>query len=303
MVQSLERSLRIDEELVDLMQRKMQGQFASKIDLIKSQQQMLQAQTQLSQARQQRIADLEKLYADMGLPQTDLNLKIQPWLPPAPPSDGSGVVIADDPQVLSARAAVLSAQHKVDAARAEYMPTLAVTGQYYFLGFGTSSFGEALNSTSRSNYMIGLLLTVPILPVYNVQADVKQALANVDSAQGQYQGAMASAANRTSDATVRLAEARKTLDFAIRSAELAHNNVRLTEDSYAAHQSDRFDVDNARLLAEQADLSLASAKLNFHQAGWEMYRTAHPSAFPTQLLSAVLKDHDPAQIAVTAESE
>ena len=286
-VRSEERILRLIRDLARLTNLRLHGRVASQLDVIQVQQQLLQARLQMSQARQQSTSDLEKVYADIGFPETADALALEEWIPAAPSTIPDEIPMEQDPSVSSAREALTSAQEKVTAARADYYPTISLVGQYNYLGIDPSSLGLAFRDTHANNYSFGIEVTVPILPLLNVQSEVDAADAGVESAEGQYQGARVSAANRIADASERLHEAQDALDIGTRADELARQNLRLVQDRYAARQASLSDIDTAELLAVQAEESLAIAEINFRLAGWERYRSINGKEFPTAVLAAV----------------
>ena len=279
--------VQLSQHVVDLTSLRVQGTVSNNIDLLRAEQQALQARSQLSQVRQQHIADLEKVYTDMGFPQTSRVAALRVWIPEAPSVASDEVPIAEDPSVSSAREAISAAQEKVSAARAEHYPTVALTFQYNYLGIDPSSLHGAFDRTRANNYVVGLAVTVPLLPYFNVSADIDAARAAVKNAEGQYQSALVSATNRSTDAWMKLNEARETLSLATRSADLARQSLRLIQDRYTARQADQRDVDAASVSAAQAEQSFAIAELNFRLATWEHYRSLHPKEFPTALLAAI----------------
>jgi outer membrane protein TolC len=285
--------VRLNSDLVVLTNLRLHGRVASQLDVIQAQQQLLQARLQLIQARQQVVSDLEKVYTDMGLPDTAGAATVEEWLPTAPSPIPEQAPVAEDPSVTSAREALASAQEKVTAARADYYPTVSLVGQYNYLGIDPSSMGLALRATRSNNYSFGIEVTVPVLPLFNVQSEVDTADAGVQNAQGQYRGALVTAANRVSDAAERFREAQRALHIATRSDELARQNLRLVQDRYAARQASLADVDNARLLAIQANESLAIARIEFRLAGWKRYRSLDGKEFPAALLAVVARQRHP----------
>jgi outer membrane protein TolC len=279
--------LRLNRELVDLADARIRGRVGSQIDLNQARLQMLQAQTELIQARQQRTNDLEKLFVDIGLPRKGANVSVQEWIPNAPSALDDDPSVNDDPAVLSALDAVKAAQSKVNAARAEYSPTVALSVQYNYLGIDPSSVGQALRSTRANNYSVGLSVTVPIFPLLNAMADVGAARANVESAKGRYQGAIVSAANRIADASDILSAAQEALEVASAAASFSRRNLELTQDQFSARQADKRDVDNARVAEAQAAQAFSIAQLNARLAAWEKYCAMHGTEFPTALLDAI----------------
>lgn len=292
-IESQIRVLRLDEELLELTQQRLQGQLASRIDLIKAQQQKLSARTQLTQLRQQQATDLESLYADMGLVQSQESPPVLPWLPPAPEVETIESSVHTDPEVESALAGVVAAERKVDAARAGNYPTVALTAQYDFFGESAISLRDSLRETRRTDYSVGLLVTVPLSSYVSVKAEVDQNMASVQDAESKYRAALVDAANRIADAPRQLANAREALNVAESSSELAHQNVALTRDRYTAKQASKLDIADALFLAEQADLSLATARMSYCLAGWEMLRASRPQEFAADLLSAVAPGRAP----------
>jgi outer membrane protein TolC len=72
-----------------------------------------------------------------------------------------------------------------------------------------------LRATHANNYSFGIEVT---LPLYNVRSEVDSADARVESAAGQYRGALVGAANLRSGSAEQCGEARDALQFATHSA-------------------------------------------------------------------------------------
>jgi outer membrane protein TolC len=287
-VASQKRVLGLDGELLRLAEQRYGGGFESRMELIKTRQQQLADQILLHQEQQALRSQLDTLSSDIGLPQSGGSWTLDPWLPVAPDLGMGRLSVHDDPEVESALKAVLAAQRQVSAARDGNYPTIALTAQYDLFGARSGSLSGTFPATRRTDYSVGLLFTIPLSSYVSVRGDVEQKTAELKSALSRYQTALTDAANRIVDAPARLAEARETLELAMSSARLARRNVGLAHDSYAAKQSDRLSVIAAQSLAEQSQLSLATARLDYAVAGWEMLRAAHPRRFPTALLGAVL---------------
>jgi len=285
-----ERIVRLNEDLISLTRLRLHGKIASELDVIKAEQQLLQARLQASEARGQRVSDLEKVYTDIGMAKTAIDLSVDEWVPSAPPSLTHDLLPpGGDPAVRSAREALIAAQERVMAARADYYPTISLFGQYNYLGIDPSSMRRAWHDTRANNYSFGIQVTVPVLPLYNVRSEIDIAHAGVQSAEGQYRDAQVSAATRIGTASERLREAQDAVQIAFRSVALAKHNVQLTQDRFAARQASQSDVDSAEVLAVQAAQSLAIAQLTFRVSAWERYRSLDGQDFPEQLIAAVLE--------------
>lgn len=287
-INSNERVLALDNELLDLTRERVSGQFASRLDWLQSEQQVLTAKAQLAQERRQEVTDLASLYADMGLAQSRDLIILVARLPRAPEIADARPSIQGDPEVQAALAKVRQAEHEIATARAGYYPTLSVTGQYDFLGESRNSLMSAVGATRRTDYYFGLSATIPISSFLSVRAAVDQDIAKLRGAQGDYQTALVDAANRAAGAPRQLDEAREALEIAGQSEKVAGENASLTLKRYAAKQTDRIDVEKARILAEQAELTLETSRFDASLAEWEMLRAARPRDFPSDLLNAVI---------------
>ncbi len=285
------RIVALDSEIGQLTAQRMASQASSRIDLIQTQQQALAAETQLSQDRQQEMKDREQLERSMGYLAPAAPWRVEESLPPAPAVAPGRYPVLADPAVQSAYDQVLAAQLQVDAARAAYKPTVALVAQYNLLGLSTTAMGPALSATMANNYAVGISVSMPLLPFYNTVSAVDTARANVETNISAYQSALAAASSRGESAFQQYGEAQQGYELAVQSAQLAKANVDLTDSRYQAHRSSRIDVDRARLLAEQSDLSVITTKLSLRLSAWKLYRAAHPEDFAAALLQATARPY------------
>lgn len=283
-----ERIVRLNEDLLSLTRLRLRGKVANQLDVIKTEQQLLEARLQASEARGQRVTDLEKVYTDMGLVKTAIAMSVEEWVPEPPALPTHGMLPEVDPAVRSAHEALIAAQEKVTAAHAGYYPTISLVGQYTYLGIDPSSMQRAWRDTRANNYSFGIQITIPVLPLYDVRSEMDIAHAGVQSAESQYRDAQVSATARVGGASERLREAQDAVEIALRSRALAERNMRLTQDRFVAHQASQSDVDGAALLVVQAAQSLTIAQLTFRLSAWERYRSLDGQEFPETLIAAVL---------------
>lgn len=280
------RVVRLDQEIEHLTSLRMVRHASSRIDLIQAQQQTLAAETQLSRDRQQRTSDREQLEHSMGFLAPPPDWRVEQYLPAAPAVASGYYPVQRDPAVVSAYAQVLAARQQVAVASAAYWPTVALNGQYNVLGTSSSSLDGAFTASRGSNFIVGISVSLPLLPFYNTVSAVDAAQANVATNLSAYESALASASSRARSASQQFREAEQGLDLAARSAQLAHANVHLTGARYHAHQSSRIDLDRARVLAEQADLAVTTTRFAQRLAAWKLYRAAHPQQFADVLTAA-----------------
>ena len=285
-VAAQQRIVGLDLEIETLTAQRMAHQASSRIDLIEAQQQTLAAETQLSQDRQLVLNDREQMERAMGYLASTADWQVEESLPPAPAVAPGRYPVQQDPAVRSAYAQVLAAQQQVNSARAAFWPSVSLVAQYNLLGTSTTALDQAFMASQGNNYVMGISVSMPLLPFFNTVSAVDTAQANVETNLSTYQNALATASSRAQSAYLQYQEAKQGYRLATRSARLAHANAQLTEARYQAHQSSRIDLDRALLLTDQADLSSISTKLALRLAAWKLYRAAHPNKFVDALAAA-----------------
>lgn len=285
-VAAQQRIVDLDIEIERLTSERMAHQASSRIDLIQTQQQTLAAETQLSQDRQLVLSDREQLERAMGYLAPAADWQVDESLPPAPTVAPGRYPVQQDPAVQSAYAQVLAAQQQVNVARAAFWPSVSLVAQYNLLGTSTTALDQAFMASQGNNYVMGIAVSMPLLPFFNTVSAADTAQANVETNLSTYQNALAMASSRAQSAYLEYQEAKQGYRLAARSARLAHASAQLTDARYQAHQSSRIDLDRALLLAEQAELSSITTKLTLRLAAWKLYRAAHPNKFAGVLVAA-----------------
>lgn len=277
---------------VALMQQRLAAHFSSEIDLISSQQQLLQAMTKEIQGHQQLSSDRAKLMHDMGqVGAGPKEKRVEAFLPLAPlPTPRS---IRSDPAVQSAYAELESSQEQVTAARAGYYPKVAFMGQYNMLGSDPSALGPAFSGTRGNNYSFGLSVTIPLLPAEDTESSVDEALAHVDESRSSYESTIAETSARLVAAEQNLQEAKQAYSLAKQSAELAANNERLVKARFLAQQISRLDLDQAKISTVQSGLVRSTTSLTLALASWNVYRSTSASHFFTAVMAAATQGADP----------
>ncbi|MDO1529302.1 TolC family outer membrane protein [Fulvimonas sp. R45] len=136
------------------------------------------AREALTQITGQPVGDLKKLRDDL------------PLTPPAPSDPQAWVdkALQNNPNVLSQQDTVAAAEHSVNAARANHLPTLSASlsrgKTTSWLEHGAFAPGEnAATGNGRWGTTVGLTLTVPIFSGGYTQSVVRQQIYQRDSAQ------------------------------------------------------------------------------------------------------------------------
>jgi outer membrane protein TolC len=275
----------INRAIAHLTELRYRHRMASRITWIQAEQQTLQAETQLSQDRQQEVSDTEALLRAMGYPSPPpVGIRVTS-IPIGPTSARATVPIGTDPSVRAAYAQIKAAREQVDVARAGFWPTASLIAQYNWLGLDPHNPAVALSATAGNNYAAGLSINIPLLPAVNTVAAVQSAEAGVQNSFGTYDNAWATVTSRRLATRQLYREAATTQRLADRSAALAAENVRLTQERVDAQQSNRIGLDQAHMTAIEANLSRAAASEDLNLAAWRMYRAEHPQSFAHLLLT------------------
>jgi outer membrane protein len=114
----------------------------------------------------------------------------KPQLPTQYSADGwVDTAIAQNPALKSLQLQVQSAEAGVDGARAGHLPSLSLSGAYTrSAAWGGDDTGNALNSRGQNDgRSVGVTLSIPIFSGGAVQSQVRQSIAQRDSAQDSYE--------------------------------------------------------------------------------------------------------------------
>lgn len=204
-----------------------------------------------------------QLSAIVGQPVGALSAIAVDRLPTAQPREGLDEWIhraeSTSPEVTSARAQLAAARETVDMAKAEFLPTLDGTAQILL---SDSESPTQVNSRYHQK-SIGVVLTVPLFDGFATRSRVRQALAEVDRAEGLLRAVSLDLSNRVHrefrGVTEGLARIR-ALEQAVRSTEQL---VQSSQRSFQAGARTLLDILNAEQQLGTARRDLATARFNF----------------------------------------
>jgi outer membrane protein len=165
-------------------------------------------------------------------------------------------VIARIP-VQQASERVTAARHQLDAARAQRMPTISATSQYGLVAY-TDDLLPSLGAF-RNNWTVGFALQVPIYAGGRITADIDAARADVAEAEAQLELTVETASLDAESALAELRAARATWDATQGTVEQAERGYEIARLRYREGVSIPLEVENARLLLEQARVNRAQA--------------------------------------------
>ena len=175
-----------------------------------------------------------------------------PQLPALPDSvivPSPDVVVRGRPDVRSAERQLGAANAFVGAAKAEYLPRIALGGGAGYVG---NSF-DALGNSNRPRYAIGPVLSWPALNLGRVKAGVDVARAQEAEAEAYYRKTQLQAREEIATAVVAYNKARQSLDYleaAARASERAAALARLRFDEGASDLLQVLDAERTMLEAQ-----------------------------------------------------
>jgi multidrug efflux system outer membrane protein len=198
-----------------------------------------------------------------------------PSLPEGLPSN----LLERRPDIRSAEASLAAASRRIDVARADYFPSLALTGAY-----GTESVAlHSLFTGPAAIWSIGAALAQPLLNFNQIQANVESRTAQRDQSVIGYQQTVQTAFKETHDALVANQTTRDALAAQSERTAKLQRALDLAQTRYDAGYSPYLEVlDAQRQLLQAQTLQILAARdvriavVDLAKAmggGWE-YRTA-----------------------------
>jgi len=152
---------------------------------------------------------------------------------------------------------VEAARHQVVAARAQRMPSVAAQSQYGLVQFSDSILPDL--GAFRKNWTVGAALQIPIYTGGRIGAEVAVARADLSEAEAQLEQTIEAARLDTESALAELRAARATWEATEGTVEQATRGYELARLRYQEGVSIPLEVENARLLLEQARVNRAQA--------------------------------------------
>lgn len=162
-------------------------------------------------------------------------------LPPVPqgiPSD----VLSRRPDVLEAEQALISANARIGVAKAQYFPTISLTG---LLGLGSNDLDNLLQSSARTG-SIGAGLLGTIFDGGRIKGDIRETEAIQKQMLVEYQQAVQTALREVEDALVFRAKAGEVAAMGKQQVDALRDALELSDLRYDGGQSSYLDVLDAQ---------------------------------------------------------
>ena len=271
-----------DHRIVDLTKQRYHHLVVSRLAVLQALQQLITAETTRINDRTQEAEDRETLARAIGIPSHN-RLRVSVHLPgPARlPADANPINRA--PSVVAARATWQAAREGVSVAEAGYWPTLALTGQYNWLGLNPGSARTAFTQTHGSNYTVGLTVSWSLFPLINTGGSVESAEGQAFSAEADFRHARVVARQRQEAARQLYQTAQANIRAAAQAVRWAHDTVRLTKARIRGAQDSELALAQAEVARLQALTTQRIARLTRALAAWKLLRTEVPKRFAIRL--------------------
>ena len=166
--------------------------------------------------------------------------------------------------VREAAAAIDAQRGLLKVAKAQRFPTLALTSQYGKVAFPLTNFPQS--GDFRTNWTIGLASQVPLFTGGRIKGEQLVAEANVREAQARYDQLREFAALDSRVTLSNLSQARSAWLASLGTAEQARRAYSIAEVRYKEGISTQLELNDARILLEQAVTNRALAASNLQVA-------------------------------------
>ena len=173
------------------------------------------------------------------------------------------------PDIQQAELLLLAAKADVEAARAEFLPSLTLTP---YLGFNTTGFASLLKTPEALTLgMIGGI-TAPLFNKNQIRAGYNKATARNMEAFYEYQKAMLTGYQEVVSSLRRVENYRNVYDLRAQEAEVLSKAVNTSNDLFAAGYASYLEVITAQARVLEAELSLTNTRKEIFVSLIDLYR-------------------------------
>ena len=183
--------------------------------------------------------------------------------------------------VRAARAGVDAGQASLRAVRAQRLPAVSLTSNYGRVAYPTSGFPG--NNDFRENWTVGLAAQVPLFTGGRQRGEEMAARGALEESRARLEQIRELAALDVRVQETALAQARGAWEASAGTAEQARRAFAIAQVRYREGISTQLELDDSRLLLEQAEVNRATAARNLQLA---IVRVALLQELPLQLQSA-----------------
>jgi NodT family efflux transporter outer membrane factor (OMF) lipoprotein len=200
-----------------------------------------------------------------------------PTLPARPAVGTPEMLLRQRPDVRSAERQLAAERALVGAARTEYLPRVDVVG-----GIGlTSTTLDSLGKPGTSRYVVGPVVSWPLLDLGRVKTRVEATRARADEARAQYDAVVLRALQETESALVTFDRSRARLGLLRQASEASERGAELARLRYESGIADFLQVLDAERTLLEAQDQLARGRTDAATAFVALYK-ALGGAWPVE---------------------
>lgn len=236
--------------------------LASQFDLLRSEVRMVNFKPQLIRARNNfevmKLSLKTLLGMDIAIPiELKGNLSYEPIEPD--PEKSLGIALQNRPEILQLEYQKRIAEEMWKMARAERLPTLAISGSFNFWADRLAITGD----TWQDYYTVNLVLSLPIFNGFGPAARQAQAKSSVREIELTLKGLKDGVKFEVSQAILKIEEARESLLSQEKNVEQAEESLRIANLNYTEGMITVLDVSAAQTALNQARVNYSQAVYDF----------------------------------------
>lgn len=251
----LARNLDLYQEQVDLTKNQFEAGLINETNLLQARVQLESARTQATDTLRQRT-DLEHAIAILlGRAPADFSIGVRPLIatPEVIPAGLPSDLLRRRPDVAEAEQNLIAACAEIGVAKADFFPSVKITGS---AGLQGSDLDSVLDWSNRT-WSLGPSVSLPIFKGGQLRASLRQAEARYDELEATYRNSVLSAFLDVEDALTDLHMRADAADAQAKAASAARENLRLAQMQYQTGLSDYLHVVSAEQTLLTNELSEA----------------------------------------------
>lgn len=249
----ISRNMALYEEQADLTQKQFKAGLAGETNYLQAKVQLESTRAQLVDVRRQR-ADLEHAIAVLlGRPPVEFTLEVRPLdvVPPVVPAGLPSDLLKRRPDLAEAEQNLIAACAEIGIAKAEFFPTLKLTGS---AGFQSAELKDALDWRNRI-WSIGPSISLPIFEGGKLRANLRKAKARYDELLATYRKTLLTAFVDVEDSLTDLHMRTDVAEAESNAVTAAREYLRLTQIQYQTGTVDYLNMIDAEKTLLSNELS------------------------------------------------
>jgi outer membrane protein len=255
------------EEQVEAAERRLNVGSATRSDVLSSQLQLSNARQALLQSTTQRRTAMYNLGQVIGVPGA-VEAVGPETLEPQPLSLTTEamreIMLQEAPAVVSAQADIRVAEAGLSQSRAQYLPTIGISGGYNW------SNQELMLAQGRTSWSTRVSLSYPLFNGLQREASVDRAHAQLTVAEAQADATVRTALADLEAALAALTLAEEQLAILEESVEVAQEDYRVQQERYEHGTATILELVSSQIALTQAEYDLINARYDYQIARAEL---------------------------------